>query len=159
MSTIGPESPHRRHNTTNLPKTHQVHTCIHSHMRPPPKNHNLVPAWPFYKPFFLFESPFCVEYLPLHNRQHDLLAPPPVHNMASCHVMPIATTRMKNTLIEFPKHAMFLITTSPMLQVSIESLFRHLIGNFLELQHSSTSPKRVPLIALLKLNLSLICCQ
>ena len=42
-SEIGTESPHRRHNTTNLPKTHQVHTCIHSHMRPSPKNHNLVP--------------------------------------------------------------------------------------------------------------------
>ena len=60
---IGPESPHRRHSTTNLPKTHQVHTCIQRHMRPAPKSHNLVPLWPFYKPFFLFESPFCVEYI------------------------------------------------------------------------------------------------
>ena len=43
-------------------KNQQVHTCIHSHMRPPTKNHNLVPPWPFYKTFFLFESPPCVQY-------------------------------------------------------------------------------------------------
>ena len=48
--------------TKNVHKCHQVHACINSHMHLPPKMHNMVPPRPFYKPSFLFESRFCVQY-------------------------------------------------------------------------------------------------